>query len=78
MDNAKEALLIIQIVLSILTVASILLQVRGSSLGSVFGGGGGEFFRSKRGVEKLLFNATIVLTTLFVLNALALAYVYKS
>lgn len=60
---------IIQIVLSILLVAAILLQQRGTGLGSAFGGGG-EVFRTKRGVEKGLFYATIVIAVLFFVTAI--------
>lgn len=60
---------IIQIVLSILLVAAILLQQRGTGLGSAFGGGG-EVFRTKRGVEKGLFYATIVIAALFFVTAI--------
>ncbi|PIP51818.1 preprotein translocase subunit SecG, partial [Candidatus Beckwithbacteria bacterium CG23_combo_of_CG06-09_8_20_14_all_47_9] len=51
--------LIIQSVLSVLIVVSILLQSQGSGLGSAWGGGG-ETYHTKRGVEKVLFNLTIV------------------
>ena len=74
--NAKTILLTLQIVLSILVTISIILQVRGSGLGTMFGGGGGEFYRSKRGIEKLLFRATIILSIMFCINAIALAYMY--
>ena len=53
-------------VISILIVISVLLQNRGGELGSAFGGGGG-FYRSKRGLEKILFNATIVMAALFII-----------
>jgi len=56
---------ILQIIISILLILSILLQQRGSGLGSVFGGGG-EVFRTKRGLEKTLFKATILLAALFI------------
>jgi preprotein translocase subunit SecG len=59
---------IIQIVLSVLLVAAILLQQRGSGLGSAFGGEG-NVFRTKRGVEKTLFYATIGIAVLFFVNA---------
>lgn len=72
----KEILLIIQIVLSVLLILTILLQVRGSGLGSIFGNVGGEFYRSKRGLEKLLSRATTVIAILFVSNCIALAYLY--
>lgn len=75
--ETKTLLMAIQIVLSVALTVAILLQVRGSGLGNIFGGGGGEFYRSKRGIEKLLFNATILLSGLFVANSIALAYVYS-
>ena len=60
---------IIQIVLSVLLVTAILLQQRGSGLGSAFGGEG-NVFRTKRGVEKILFYATIGIAVLFFANAI--------
>jgi len=60
---------IIQIALSILIVTSILLQQRGSGLGAAFGGES-TVFRTKRGVEKGLYYATIILAVLFFLTAI--------
>ncbi len=60
---------IVQIVISILLTAAILLQQRGTGLGMAFGGGG-EIFRTKRGIEKGLFYVTIVLSALFFLTAI--------
>lgn len=63
-------------IVSALLVVAVLLQQRGSSLGSVFGGAGGEgLYRSKRGFEAFLYNATIVLGILFAILALSLAIV---
>lgn len=59
---------IIQVVVSILLVAVILLQQRGSGLSGIFGGGGGESYHTKRGFEKILFASTIVLASLFLLS----------
>ena len=50
-----------------LMVLFILLQSRGSSIGGAFGGDS-NFYRSKRGAEKLLFNATIVAGIIFTLS----------
>lgn len=58
---------IIQLVLSVLLVASILLQQRGSGLSSTFGGSGTYYAR--RGAEKVLFRTTIVLSILFLSSA---------
>ena len=49
---------ILQIVFAVLLISTILLQQRGTGLGSAFGGEG-NVFASRRGVEKLLFRATI-------------------
>ncbi|MCK5080939.1 MAG: preprotein translocase subunit SecG [Candidatus Moranbacteria bacterium] len=59
-----------QLIISILLIGAVLLQNRGSGLSNTFGGGGGGF-HTKRGVEKFLFTATIVLGTLFILNSIA-------
>lgn len=65
-------LYIIQVVISVALIVFIILQQQGSGLGSMFGGGG-ESYRSKRGFEKFLFNGTVILITLFVVNGLAIA-----
>ena len=64
---AQKTLSIIQIIIALLLMISILLQQRGSEMGSLFGGGGGgdNVYRAKRGVEKILFRATIILAALF-------------
>lgn len=59
----------IQIIVSVLLVVTIILQQRGSEAGIAFGGGG-ESFRSKRGLEKFLFYSTIVLTVIFAANSI--------
>ncbi|MFA6194546.1 MAG: preprotein translocase subunit SecG [Patescibacteria group bacterium] len=60
---------IAQIVVSILLMVAILLQNRGTGLGGVFGGTGGVYM-TKRGLEKKLFIATIVLAAIFILLSL--------
>ena len=60
---------IVQIILAVLLMLVILLQQRGTALGGAFAGGG-EFYRSRRGIEKVLFIATIVLAGLFVIMAI--------
>ncbi len=59
---------IVQIIIAALLIAAILLQQRGTGVGGAFGGGG-EVYYKKRGVEKIIFIATIVLTSLFILIA---------
>jgi len=60
---------IIQIIISILLMVAVLLQQRGTGLGAVFGGEG-NVYRTKRGLEKSLFIATIVLAAIFLATAL--------
>ncbi len=61
-------LTIIQVVISILLVAVILLQPKGGGLGSTFGS---SYARTRRGSEKFLFQLTIVLSVLFVSISIA-------
>jgi preprotein translocase subunit SecG len=60
---------IIQIVLAVLMVIAILLQQRGTGLSSAFGGEG-NVYRTKRGAEKIIFIATIILAIGFLITAL--------
>ena len=64
-----------QIALSVLLVAGILLQQKGSGLGSAMGGSNLEY-STKRGAEKFIFRATIVLALLFI--AVSVARIYFS
>lgn len=64
-----EILNIIQVISAILLVAAILLQNRGASVGGIFGGEG-AVYQTKRGLEKKLFIATIVLSIIFLGTAL--------
>lgn len=56
---------IAQIVLSVALILAILLQVRGGGLGGIFGQPD-TVYRTKRGMEKTLFQITVVLIVLFV------------
>jgi len=60
---------IIQLVITVLLIAAILLQQRGTGLGSTFGGES-QIYRTKRGAERVLFFATIILAALFAINAI--------
>lgn len=55
----------ITVISGALMVLTILIQNRGQSLGASFGGDS-NFYRSKRGAERVIFNATIVLAVIFV------------
>ena len=65
-----ETLNIIQIAVSVLLIISVLLQQRGAGLGSMFGGQD-DVYRTKRGFEKFLSAATIILAIAFLGTALA-------
>ena len=67
--HMQLTLAIIQICISVLLVTAILLQQRGTGLSATFGGEG-NIYRTKRGLEKGIFVATIVLAVLFVASAL--------
>ncbi len=59
---------IIQIASAVGLIAVILLQNRGSGLGSAFGGDGNAY-RTKRGIEKLLVKISIILAVIFFVTA---------
>lgn len=65
----EQYLSIGQIVISILLIVLILLQQRGTALGSAFGGEGGSY-STRRGIEKKIFWATVVCGGLFIIIAL--------
>ena len=59
-------------ILSILLIGGIVLQQRGATLGGAFGGDNfASTFYKRRGAEKFLFNATIIVAILLVLAAIA-------
>lgn len=63
-----------QIAVSLVIIGLVLLQDRSSDVGGIFGGGGeaGGFYQARRGLEKLVFSATIVSVVIF--TGLALAH----
>jgi preprotein translocase subunit SecG len=61
-----------ELTLSLLLIVGIVLQQRGAGLGGAFGGDNfASTFYKRRGAEKFLFNATIVVAVLFVASAIA-------
>lgn len=65
----QQYLLIFQIIISVLLIILVLLQQRGTALGSAFGQEGG-FYATRRGIQKKLFWATVVCGTLFIVLSL--------
>lgn len=59
---------IAQLIISLILIVLILMQQRGAGLGSAFGGEGGVYYK-KRGLEKLIFVATIVFAILFIITS---------
>lgn len=55
-----------QIIVSVVLIAVLMLQVRGGGLGGIFGQPDSTF-RTRRGVEKTLFQFTIALVVLFII-----------
>ncbi len=62
----NQIISIIQIILGAVLITLVLLQAKGTGLGSTFGGETG-FYRTKRGFEKLLFYLTIAVVAFFVI-----------
>lgn len=65
----NNLLLVSSIVISALIVVFILIQGRGAGLGSAWGGGG-EFFTTRRGIEKWTLRITVILIILFFIVSL--------
>lgn len=64
-----DTLRVFEVLTGVAIIALILMQAKGSGISAVFGGDGG-MYRSRRGVEKILHRATILLSAIFMLLAL--------
>lgn len=71
--DIHQILFFAQIAVSVILVILIAVQQRGTALGAGFGGsgGGGESYSSRRGIQKKLYYATIVIAALFILLGIA-------
>lgn len=67
----RLALTTLEVLSGSLMIAAILLQQRGSGLGNAFGGGG-QLYAVRRGAEKVLFTATIILAVIFFASGIGL------
>jgi len=65
----NSILTISQIITALVLIIAILLQQRGAGGSALFGGGGSTSYYTKRGFEKILFIATIVLAGLFIITS---------
>ena len=70
----QTILYIAQIVISLLLIGVILIQSQSAGLGGAFGGDS-AVYRTKRGAEKIIFRATIILIALFMISTLASVFV---
>ncbi|MEA2513779.1 MAG: preprotein translocase subunit SecG [Thermomicrobiales bacterium] len=64
------AIRLVMVIVSIVLILVILLQTKGSSFSGAFGGDTGSIYRTRRGVEKTLFQFTIGVGVLFVILAI--------
>lgn len=67
--NINQILQFVTVGSAILMIIAILLQQRGASLGAGFGSSG-ELYTTRRGLDKSLFETTIVLAVVFALSIL--------
>jgi protein translocase SecG subunit len=76
MKNLNQILTFLSMILAVLNIFAIALQNKSSGLSNVFGGVG-QVTQTRRGAEKWLFYATIVLATAFVAVNLALLFLNR-
>jgi len=56
------------IILSLLLIVLVMVQAKGGGLGSIFGGSSG-IYRTRRGVERTIFNLTVIVSVLFLVTS---------
>jgi protein translocase SecG subunit len=66
----KNLFLTLQIITAVVTIILVVIQSKGTGIGSTFGGDMG-FYGTKRGAEKMLFVLTILVASVFVISSLA-------
>lgn len=75
MDFLVTLLPWVQITLSVLLIVTVILQQTGAGVGGAFGGSDGSINYTRRGFERVLFRATIILGILFALSTFAVLFV---
>ena len=63
--STSDIINVFQVLVALMIIGIVLLQAKGQGLGNIFGGGG-ETYRTRRGVERVLFRITIGLMVAFV------------
>ncbi len=66
----QTAINIVMIIVSLVLILVVLLQTKGSSFSGAFGGDTSSIYRTRRGIEKTLFQFTIGIAALFVVLAI--------
>ncbi|MBZ0276242.1 MAG: preprotein translocase subunit SecG [Anaerolineae bacterium] len=75
----QAAMQVVSIIVSIILIVLILLQVKGGGLGSLMGGeSGGGLARTRRGLEKTIFQVTIALAIAFLAISIFSVIVFQS
>jgi preprotein translocase subunit SecG len=69
---------IVQIVICVTLVVLVLLQAKGAGLGSMFGGDSSAIYRTRRGLERRMFQFTVLMAVVFVVVSLASSIVGKT
>jgi preprotein translocase subunit SecG len=72
------ALYVVQIILAITLITVILLQVKSASLGSAFGGSDASIYTTRRGIDKVLYNFTIIMSVVFLLTSITVLLVTRT
>jgi preprotein translocase subunit SecG len=72
----QMALNIAMIIISVVMIVLIMLQSKGSSFSGAFGGDAGSINRTRRGVEKTLFQFTIGVAGVYVVLAIASSLIF--
>ena len=68
--SINEMLQVVTVVSGLIMILFILLQARGATVGAGFGSSG-ELYTTRRGLDKSLFEATVILSVIFVMSILA-------
>jgi preprotein translocase subunit SecG len=68
---------VVQIVLSVTLITIILMQVKSAGLGSAFGGSDASIYSSRRGIDRILFQFTIILSVVFLITSVIVLQVTR-
>ncbi len=75
LDIVRAALPYVQVILSLLLIAAIVLQQTSAGLGGVFGGNDDSVHYTRRGLERTIFQATFVLAVLYFIAAFVALFI---